>query len=81
VLDPSRHVAENPYPQYVCGKGLSNFVILKCNQTTGRVNKDRHTAKSITLGQKFRLIKNEVTTVMDLVGKKNKTGSQTFLFS
>jgi hypothetical protein len=30
MLDPTRHVAKNPSPQYVCGEGPSKNVFIKC---------------------------------------------------
>ena len=49
MLDPTRHVATKPLPQFVCGEGPSKkcdfkHVLIQLNV----FNKDRHTAKSVT---------------------------------
>jgi hypothetical protein len=50
MLDPARHVAKNPKPQYVYGEGPSKNGIFKIILIQLIMfNKDRHTAKSISL--------------------------------
>jgi hypothetical protein len=37
MLDPNKHFAKNPEPQYVCGEGPSKNVILNCFDSTRHV--------------------------------------------
>jgi hypothetical protein len=54
MLDPTRHVATNPKPQYTCGEEPSKNVILKCTLIQLNVcNKDGHLPKPITLKNKI----------------------------
>jgi hypothetical protein len=39
MLDPARHVAKNPLPQYLCGDRPSKNVLLKCIGSTHYVEK------------------------------------------
>jgi hypothetical protein len=50
ILDPTRHVAKKPSPQYVCGEGPSKMGFKKIELIQLTVfNNDRQMAKSITI--------------------------------
>ncbi len=50
ILNPTRHIATNPQPQYVCEEGPPENKILKCIDSTPCVwLKNSYMAKSITL--------------------------------
>jgi hypothetical protein len=52
MLQPTKHVAENPKPQYVCGEGLSKNILLNVLIWLAVFNKDKDMAKSIVTFKK-----------------------------